>query len=1106
MSDFWERAVNFYHMRLIPTVKRMTDRRRIPYTLLTMATLFLSATVLSLLVCQLVASFGEQARLEAEYLAYLESGKSAGATLPDMRLILSLARAERVASSLFSILLWLFSAVLAMSRVMASVIESESYVYGLYMIYGAGKKQLTRQLTVEFLLAGSLMLLPAIPAGYGLHCLMGGTGGFPVSILLPLIGGFLLLIYLCALILARRMLKRPCMRMLQAADTSEFTVSPRRSHMGGLTRSRGPAASAALALWRMRKHYVSLALVVAILAATVCGILSTPAPTDTATEEDPYVLHFTNGLSAERMDEAYVRPLESYAAVTDLSYHVQSTAEALGTHVRLEEGQNASSIGVFLGQQYVTDEIRIACGDGDTPHELGEQVTIPEEFRDVPPSLMTELGYSVEAVPVGGAVYVYPEGEGPTLHLQVGDSVRLYLPDTEADPADRVAEDDAYITVRIVDVIAVGSIRIKGGGEEVCPRITEDYIYLSPSDYGKFDGQTHARAFTAEEAYPSDIFYSEDDDACILAVPVGYFEGKDFASTVTVITPEECVKTPFSYGGEYFLPTDTFYINHTYKGSGVYFGTAEEYLADPFAASALEQRAKQELLDYTGGYRIPMTMREYTVDRVIYTAENGSPFLILPNGEDTPISSLHTDACALRLQTLTPDAPALSAVAAEAYLLTSDFAFNSAYAHRTAYVGTGLLPQFVADMKANGVLLQFPEATFAHTKVILRNGFTDGDHHYLLAEPYPATPRIEADSYPRYISGTGSFLTVGSTTEASALEGTELGICGVFHEDAIGRLRTQSTAIAGHYARNDWTLAPVSEAERSSYLPAGQAILVLPRGSQSRVRVGDSLSVAIRADTSTLSSVELMRLSGERLLEYLLSHLSYEYVEVTITEIREGDGPGLLLSEEDLSVILGQAGIYTRLAIRLAPTVSMADYLTLHAAVERLVKRSGGEAALSYDDRYIIKASGSTTQYPLWLGIGYSAIAMIPLLLLVSSLLFYGKREEEYDVLRAIGQTPKERRRAFLWENLFFACFAGGATALACPLGYFVLLIVADTVKLPLTYGGLRVDVYVLILGAVILSCLGTGWLIYPRLRSPRAPKGRRATASPHSLGKETQP
>ena len=157
MSDLWESAVNFYHLRLIPTVKRMLDRRRAVYTLLTVCVLLTSVAVLSLLLCHSLEAQASYDELSADYEAYLEAHLAAGnkrSPMPEMREVLMLAKSGAVALSLLLGGVWLLLSWVAVGRVMTSVMEAEAYVYGLYMIYGADRKRLSRGLLLEFWLAG----------------------------------------------------------------------------------------------------------------------------------------------------------------------------------------------------------------------------------------------------------------------------------------------------------------------------------------------------------------------------------------------------------------------------------------------------------------------------------------------------------------------------------------------------------------------------------------------------------------------------------------------------------------------------------------------------------------------------------------------------------------------------------------------------------------------------------------------------------------------------------------------------------------------------------------------------------------------------------------
>lgn len=192
---------------------------------------------------------------------------------------------------------------------------------------------------MEFLLSGIPALLLGLPQGVGLYRLLGGlvggAGSVPVSILLAAVPVFLLLIFVCSAVLARRVLGRSCMRMLEASDTSDSAVSPRRSHLGGLIRRRKTFASAALAFGRMRPHYIPLCLVTAIIFLAVFGTLSLSGQEAVASDEIPYRLYFQNGVDSDTLESDYLETLGRYPAVRELSYAVSDTAEGLGAHLKL---------------------------------------------------------------------------------------------------------------------------------------------------------------------------------------------------------------------------------------------------------------------------------------------------------------------------------------------------------------------------------------------------------------------------------------------------------------------------------------------------------------------------------------------------------------------------------------------------------------------------------------------------------------------------------------------------------------------------------------------------------------------------------------------------
>jgi hypothetical protein len=251
--------------------------------------------------------------------------------------------------------------------------------------------------------------------------------------------------------------------------------------------------------------------------------------------------------------------------------------------------------------------------------------------------------------------------------------------------------------------------------------------------------------------------------------------------------------------------------------------------------------------------------------------------------------------------------------------------------------------------------------------------------------------------------------------------------------------------------------------------------------------------VAVRQDTSELLlDPELMGLSGDRLLSYLLERLDYDYITVTVSDVVEGENDTLILSEADLTAVLGQAGIYRDLYMEPCASLSMKEYLDLHTEVQSLVKKMQGEATLIYDENFITKTAGGLEQTTLTRAVGILCLCLIPLLLTASQLLFFGKREEEDAILHAMGMTRRERGRLFAAEIGLFCGATVLVSALLCPAGYAILLLLADALGLPFGEAGFDLALYGVILATVAVSCTAAGLAAYGRSRRPsRAIKNR---------------
>ena len=112
---------------------------------------------------------------------------------------------------------------------------------------------------------------------------------------------------------------------------------------------------------------------------------------------------------------------------------------------------------------------------------------------------------------------------------------------------------------------------------------------------------------------------------------------------------------------------------------------------------------------------------------------------------------------------------------------------------------------------------------------------------------------------------------------------------------------------------------------------------------------------------------------------------------------------------------------------------------------------------------------------------GLLAVCLIPLLLAAAQFVFFAKRTEEFSILRDMGIPPSLRRKQLILETLLASLLMGLCAALACPVGYLLLLILGDALGISLPMVGFDLHLCGQIALLTALSCTATGIPAYLR-------------------------
>lgn len=1089
MSD--NPILSYIRLTLIPCFARLFGKRR----RLSSLCLFLTLLVCALLLSSLCLTFGQNlASLDTLTAAYDDYITAHGVTTQNqsfresVRTVLTYAEAEIYVTHVCFVLLWLVTSLAAVYRVFSESVATEKYVYALYIIYGADTKLLRKGIIREFWVLGLPALILSLPPGL-LFCRdASAVSGFSLLCAVEMLLLFFLLSLLCAHRVTRRLFKESCVQLMTAIDTSEYIRSPRRISIKRTLKKKSGFGIALTAFSRMKTYRFTHALSVALIGAVLFSMTALTLPDNYATGESTheYTLTFENGISFDALETDYLPAVESLEAVISTASQVSDTAERIGTHLTLLPRQVSDSSSPELLQQedkWALDTVKIACGDGVTGTELGEQtVVVPEKYQN---RLLIEFGYTLSALKAGEAAYVYPDhpdGSGEP-EIQVGDTVEIAIPDG-ADGYDRYGD---HVTVRITKLVPVNWVYTVQTFdhpmvEPVCPRIFEDYLFLSPEDYGTVTGTVHTDPVSVSETLADELDLTEGQ--CYLLLPEGMKSDYRDLSHVTVITPNEPVKKAFASdkrtdGKAAELPADTYFINDTYKYAGIYLGKAADYEASEAAVTAMDQRM-DTVLDQNMG-DIPVAT-QFRVAGKSYTADLSAPCVIFMQGGDIIFTSMATDLSAMTLSESGCEDKALYFMDTEAAVLSvdDDMTFE---AWTQIFVTTDLPDEFVTAMEKAEIPLICPRGDYQLTSSRVAASFQNGGRSFIILT-FDGNSHLAKDRYPAEINGMGSYLPLGDAEADSVVTLSDIDSMLVFYGDPKGE-RENATVLQGDIATNRFTLMTEKEAGLSEVLGAGEVILRLPSKHPYALENGDTVHMAIsRPLTLDLTQMDL---TGIDLLAYQLAQLDHSYIPLVLTAVETDDrleSPVLILSEDTFCTVCGRDGAVSELDI----------YVDSHTDLEKLSEVSvtlHGLTAegITLDDRNtVLRSQGTGSQrYPAILRLMILPLsALIPLLLLSTARTLYLRREKERSAHIAAGETKKMRVTMTLGEGLLFCLLSGGLYALLCPLLVLLLKLFCGKFHVPLSPDGFSLTAFLAILGLILAAVLCTSLLSFGRNSSKK--------------------
>ncbi len=1072
-------VIQYLRLQLYPSLARLFGKRRRLSSLCLLLTLFLCSLLLSCLSFTLGQNLASLTTLTSDFDAYITAhGVTDSNQLfrESVRVVLAQAKLEIYVTHACFLSLWLITAWVAVHRVFKESVATEKYVYALYVIYGADTRQLRKSILREFWILAIPAAVLALPVGIVICQDAAAVGDFPLFVIAEMLAALMLLSLLCSHRITKQLLKESCVRLMSALDTSEYIGSPRHISLKRTLRKKNGLGLSLVSFGRMKSYRFLQALTLSLIGAILFCMTALTLPDNYATEDTSlaYVLSFKNGVSYEAMENDYLPAIESLEAVVMTENHASDTADRLGTHLLLEPRQigNLEHPDLLkMEDKWAMDTVKIACGDGITDKELGEQTAvIPEKYKD---RALTKLAYTLDTLQTGEAAYVYPEQNGAP-KIQVGDTVEIAIPDG-AEGYDRYGD---HITVEIAEVIPIGWVyTIKTFDfpeiEPVCPRIFEDYLFLSPNDYAEVSGIPQTTPAPVTEA-DAELFRLADY-SCYLLLPESMKQMYGELSYITVITPDKPVKKAFTSIRETddtkpSLPTDTYFINDTSQYAGIYLGRAEDYASSSHAVDAMDAYM-ESVLDKDKGDAAIAT--QYPVAGRSFCQGLNAPCVIFAHGDRVSFTSLDTELSAMQLRTGTCMDRALYFMDGEAVVLTSDD--DKAYAPGTTMLlTTELPPAFLDAMEKAEVALNAPERKYQLTESRVITSFQKGNSQVLILS-FVGGSLAARDRYPIAINGMGSYLPVNDRLADSILTLADIDSMLVFQGNPKEE-RDRANILQGDIAINHFTLTTEREAGLSPALAAKNAILLLPEEHPYALKAPDLVHVAI-SQPLTLALTQ-MDLQGVDLLAYQLEALEHSYLPLTLTSVQTDaslSAPTLVVSEDTFCQICGRDDVISDMKI----------YVDSHSSLEALAELSevlarylSSSVTLDTSNAVLQSRATGSQRYPALLRVMILPLCLLLLLLPLSSARTLElRREKERSAYVAAGIHRKMSLHMSLGEGLWASLLSCGLYVIFCPVLTLLLKLFGGKFHVPLKPESFSPVAFLFILALILLSAMGTALL-----------------------------
>ena len=221
-----------------------------------------------------------------------------------------------------------------------------------------------------------------------------------------------------------------------------------------------------------------------------------------------------------------------------------------------------------------------------------------------------------------------------------------------------------------------------------------------------------------------------------------------------------------------------------------------------------------------------------------------------------------------------------------------------------------------------------------------------------------------------------------------------------------------------------------------------------------KIKPGDTITVAVLKGELKKSTGQIVE--QDKYLDRLMREgKEFEYKEFKVCAVIKNmpttENLPIYFHWDDYKAITGNDVVFNQFQVYINATSSSTDIGTLHS---ELADWAQNKAEVEWSDAVAEARNDKTRQHlPIIQIIAIFALVLSPLFWFFSQIMFFGKREKEFEILRGMGAIESEIKRIFRKDGIIFALIGMGATLVLSVIGSWFIHIINMNIVARFTTG-----------------------------------------------------